>query len=77
MISAAGSEVGGQSKKGFKDDLQEKVGIPSGPVPTEGRAGLVLGPGSHFGGRGPLPVNGHRDCNILVRYVSGEFTNIL
>ena len=38
-----------------------------------GRQGACL---SRFGGMGHLPVNGHRDCNILVRVISGKFTNI-
>jgi hypothetical protein len=58
------------------DDLQEKVKILSAP-PSFGTGAGMQGPClSRFGGMGHLPVNGHRDCNILVRYISGKFTNI-
>jgi len=32
---------------------------------------------SRLGGMGHLPVNRHRDCNILIRYISIKSINIL
>ncbi len=64
MISAAGSEVGGQSKKGFKDDLQEKVEIPSGPVLAEGGAGRRGWDRGPTLAKGHLTGNRHKDCKV-------------
>ena len=79
MISVAGSGVAGRFIKGPKnrptlfiaavvytytplDDLHEKVRVLSAPP--------LVGTGGHLGKTGNLPVNGHRDCSIPVRYIS-------